>query len=127
MPIAAPKLSDPVVLDYGLWMIGTVVAVGVLVWTIITIRAWFGDDAGRMEYEQDLLTHLREVHGQGDLSDEEFRSIKSRIFAQSGLPPNQTKNETPATSRNTPLPSSAPQTNSPVDAAGSSIREESVE
>ena len=64
------------------WVIGTVVALGVLGWLIVTIRSWFGDDTDRMECEQELLVQLREIRGQGDLSDEEFRSIKGRLASK---------------------------------------------
>ena len=39
-----------------------------------------GDEA--TESSGELLTKFRDIHAQGDLSDEEFRSIKSRLAAK---------------------------------------------
>lgn len=51
-------------------------------WAIIRVTTWFRDGAGPAESEQVLLTHFRELHRQGDLSDEEYRSIKGRLVAR---------------------------------------------
>lgn len=95
------------VLDSLPWVFGAVVAMGVMAWMIVTIRAWFGDDADRMGCEQDLLTQLRDVHGEGQLSDEEFRSIKGRIIKNLTTPQSVQQDVIPSPSPNTPLPSFA--------------------
>ena len=60
-------------------LIGLVVALLVLVWLVYRIRTWFGDGEDHTDGDQELLDHLSELHRRGDVSGEEFRSIKGRL------------------------------------------------
>lgn len=68
------------VLDRSMWWgIGLAVALLVLAWATYRLRSWFGEDEDRTDANQELLTHLRQMHAEGDVSDEEFRNIKGRL------------------------------------------------
>ncbi len=64
----------------GLWELAAyAIAVAVLVWLTLRIRAWFREDDAGTGRNNDLLTDIRELHRQGGLSDEEFRLIKTQL------------------------------------------------
>jgi hypothetical protein len=60
------------------WL-GLIVAVGVAVWLIFRIRAWFRDGEDPAADDHGMLMQITELRRQGGLSDEEFRSIKGRL------------------------------------------------
>ncbi len=60
-----------------------VVVLGVLIGAIIWLRARFRDDDGPAEDSLEMLSQFRELHQRGELSEDEFRSIKSRLSASS--------------------------------------------
>lgn len=75
-------------LDQSWWAgIGLVIAVLGLAWAAHRLRAWYGEDTGPADGSQELLEHLRQLRGEGGLSEEEFRSIKRRLLAQTERPP----------------------------------------
>lgn len=58
---------------------GLAVAVAVMIWAVVRIRTYFReepDTAGGCEF---LLSDLREMKQKGDLSEEEFRKLKSQF------------------------------------------------
>lgn len=57
----------------------TIVSVGVLVATAFWLRSWFRDDSDPTGEPLDLLLHFKELKRQGDLTDDEYRSIKGRL------------------------------------------------
>lgn len=46
---------------------------------IVLVRKLRGSDGEDAQSPSDLLTKFREIHFQGDLSDEEFRTIKTKL------------------------------------------------
>jgi hypothetical protein len=83
--LAAKTLDD--LLDQSLWVgIGLVVAVLVLAWVTYHLRAWFGEDEGHTDANQELLTHVRDLHREGEMSESEYRSIKGRLTGQKERP-----------------------------------------
>jgi hypothetical protein len=40
---------------------------------------WYREDAGRADTDEQILQEMQELHSRGEISDEEFRSIKSRL------------------------------------------------
>ena len=50
------------------------------------IRKRFHDHEGRSTDEFAMLMQFRELQAQGDLTDEEFRSIKSRLIKSNDVP-----------------------------------------
>lgn len=52
----------------------------VLIWLSFLIRSWLRDDAGPEADSHQMLTQLGDLLREGDLSEEEYRSIKSRLI-----------------------------------------------
>ncbi len=61
-----------------------------LIWLVVRIGAWLREDTGPAASDYEMLTAIGEMHRRGDLSDEEFRSIKSQLVERIGEgPPSQ--------------------------------------
>lgn len=52
----------------------------VLVVVSIRIRAWFREDADPRVAEQQMLSRIGDLRRQGDLTEAEYRSIKSQLI-----------------------------------------------
>jgi hypothetical protein len=61
-------------------------AVGVLALLIYWIRAWWRESDGPAASDHELLADYRELNRRGELSDKEYRIIKSRLAERLGLP-----------------------------------------
>ena len=62
----------------------TAIAILVLAATIYLIRSWLRDNDGPAASCHELLGEYQELNRQGELSDEEFRIIKSRMASRIG-------------------------------------------
>lgn len=62
------------------WLIGVLFALIGLGWLILKLREWFNEDDGPAADAEMMLTQFREMQGEGDLSDEEYRLIKRKLF-----------------------------------------------
>ena len=62
------------------WLFGLVFALALLFWLIFQIRAWFSGDDDPADGDHELLASIRELQREGDLTDDEYRSIKSRLI-----------------------------------------------
>ena len=62
----------------------TVAAIGILAFAVYVIRSWLRDNDGPAASEHLLLAEYRELNRRGELSDEEFRIIKSRMASRIG-------------------------------------------
>ena len=72
-------------INASLWQwIGLLVAVGGLVGVIIRIRTLFREDADAAADNHQLLTSISDLHREGDLSEDEYRSIKGRLINKLG-------------------------------------------
>src|SRR5262249_29294053 len=60
-------------------ILSTVAGIGVLAIAIYYIRSWLRDNDGPAASLHELLADYRDLHRRGELSDEEFRSIKGRM------------------------------------------------
>ncbi len=70
-------------LDNSIWSaIGLIVALFVLAWLVRRIRMWFRDDTDPTADDHLLLTQISELRREGDLSEDEYRSIKGRLVAK---------------------------------------------
>lgn len=86
LPILADNSSTEL-LDRSLWWgIGLIVALLVLAWAAYRLRSWFGEDEDHADANGELLTHLRQLHAEGDVSTEEFRNIKGRLTHAAATP-----------------------------------------
>lgn len=59
--------------------IGIVVAILVLALGIHCLRSWYRGSDDPADNSDQILEQMRELHFEGDLSEEEFRSIKSQL------------------------------------------------
>ncbi|MGD9856998.1 MAG: hypothetical protein AB7U20_18770 [Planctomycetaceae bacterium] len=64
--------------------IGLLVALGVLVGLILRVRALLSEDTDATADHHELLTSISELHREGDLSEDEYRSIKGRLISRLG-------------------------------------------
>ena len=58
--------------------IGLVVALVVMAVLVYRIRAWYRDGDDPADTADEIARQMQEMHRRGDLSEEEYRSIKSR-------------------------------------------------
>jgi hypothetical protein len=63
-------------------LIGLTVAVTVLIWSVVRIRTYFREESDTGGSGEFLLTNLRELKQKGDLSEEEFRKLKSQYMTR---------------------------------------------
>jgi hypothetical protein len=87
----------------------TALAISVLVWLILRIRSWFYDSDGSDEPLQEMLTQFHQLKREGELSDEEYRSISQRLSA--GLAPSENSNTAPHANSKPAKPGSDASTN----------------
>ncbi len=64
------------------WWIGAVVACFLGSLLVLKIRNWYHDGDGPADSKDQFLQRLRDSHREGQISDEEYRSIKSRFFSE---------------------------------------------
>jgi len=60
------------------WL-GLFVVLAIAAWLVVRIRARFRDREDPTEEGHQMLMQMGELHRQGGLSDEEYRSIKSKL------------------------------------------------
>lgn len=65
--------------ESGLLFAGLVVVLGIGLWLVSWIRSRLADDEGSQAEDHRLLTQIADLKEQGDLSEEEYRSIKGRL------------------------------------------------
>lgn len=76
---------------------GVVMIIGV--WAVVRIRARFKEDEGFATSDHRLLSEIGNLQREGDLSDDEYRSIKSRLVTR-------LEDDLSVTSQQTPSPDS---------------------
>ncbi len=54
-------------------------AISLLVWGAMRIRAYFLEESDTTDDNHKLLNQLREMKTEGELAEEEYRKLKSRI------------------------------------------------
>ena len=57
----------------------TVLLAALLVWSAFKLRAWYREDTGPADDRHELLVLFKDIQRQGDLTDEEYRSIRGRL------------------------------------------------
>lgn len=63
-------------------LIGLGFALVILAVAVHRIRRWYREDTGPADSSDEILERMADLHRQGQLSDEEFRSINSRFEGQ---------------------------------------------
>ena len=59
--------------------VGLAVVILVAIWLIVRIRSWSRDGEDPAAADHQMLSHLADLRREGNLSDEEYRSIKGRL------------------------------------------------
>jgi len=72
------KVFSPVTIVVGAFL------TGISIWLVFYLRARFREDSGRTGNELEMLTQFRELRQQGELTEEEYRLIKSRLAHEAG-------------------------------------------
>jgi hypothetical protein len=54
-------------------------ALGIIIWLTLMIRAWFRDDEDVAAAERELLGRTHDLLREGELTEEEYRMIRSRL------------------------------------------------
>ena len=81
--LLADRIEFRDLLSASAWTwIGLIVAFLVLAWIVVRVRAWYRDDEDHAENARQLLSEIQEMYDEGELSQEEFRSIKGRLTKQ---------------------------------------------
>ncbi len=60
----------------------TLLLVGLLIWSAFKFRAWYREDTGPADDPHELLLLFKDIRRQGDLTDEEYRSIRGRLSGE---------------------------------------------
>lgn len=82
------------------WLVGLAVALCVLFWTMSWLRSKLYDNSDPSVSGGRLLDEYREMVRQGELTEEEFRLIKSRLGGRSHpVVPPPVRSDTPPESR----------------------------
>ena len=89
--------KDPSVLF--LPVVVTVLLLAVLGWLVWRFRAWWREDANDAGTEHEILARYRELHLRGELSEEEYRSIKRQMAARLGMTPDPSRSIRPRMAR----------------------------
>ncbi len=82
MIAAAQRDLGEFVKSSALPVLGLLVLISVAVWVIIRIRERYRDREDHAAMPHQLLLQYREMQREGDLTDEEYRSIKNRLVQQ---------------------------------------------
>lgn len=53
--------------------------VGFAVWVMMRCRQWWRDDDDPAATDAQMLIHLRELKERGEITEEEYRSVRSRV------------------------------------------------
>lgn len=69
-------------LDSSLTWLGLLIVLGIGIWAITWIRSRLADDEGSPTEDHQLLTQIGDLRDQGDLTEEEYRSIKGRLVVR---------------------------------------------
>ena len=66
--------------------LGAFVVSAVAIWLIVQIKSRYCDNEDPKVAEHEMLVEIRELHRQGDLSEQEYRSIKNQLIQRIGDP-----------------------------------------
>lgn len=80
--IWAAKTDLDKTIEAGLWWLLVLVLILVGIWVIVMIRSRYRGREDHAATAHLMLSQLGELHREGDLTDDEFRSIKNRLINQ---------------------------------------------
>ena len=77
------------------WCAAFLAALVVLFWGIVRVRSLYRDDDDPAAVDQSMLLGLGDLHRQGDLTESEYRSIKSQLIQRMQDPPSHDTQKQP--------------------------------
>lgn len=77
------------------WCAAFLAALVVLIWGIVRVRSLYRDDDDPAAVDQSMLLGLGDLHRQGDLTESEYRSIKSQLIQRMQDPPSHDTQKQP--------------------------------
>ena len=80
MPVSDENQFADFMQDSLWWWVGLLFAIVVLTWTVLRLRQWFQEDSDPADDSRRMLSEIREMYHEGDLSEQEYRSIKGRLI-----------------------------------------------
>lgn len=86
-----PDLFRHPLLQAALWFASILI---LLALAILFVRKWRGDAANDQQDASELLTKFRELHLRGGLSDDEYRTIKTKLATRNEAELNNTEDST---------------------------------
>ena len=86
-----PELFRHPLLQAALWFASILV---LLALAILFLRRWRGGAADDQQDASELLTKFRELHVRGGLSDDEYRTIKTKLATRIDTELNDTEDST---------------------------------
>ena len=66
-------------LENCVYVVVLIALIAVLIWAVVGVRSRYRDDDDPAAIDRSMLLGLGDLHRGGDLSDEEYRSIKGRL------------------------------------------------
>lgn len=87
--LRAKQLTPDEILNTSLGYAALIVAVVVLFGVILWVKSLFQDGNETAEFDHDMLTQIGDLRRQGDLTEEEYRSIKNQLLPKGDVPPVQ--------------------------------------
>lgn len=77
-------------LETSVWeLLGLAVLIAIGIWLIFRVRVWFRNGEDPREADHRMLLQIGDLHREGDLDAEEYRSIKGRIIERLDDAPQQ--------------------------------------
>jgi uncharacterized membrane protein len=86
-----PELFRHPLLEAALWIASILVLFAL---AILFLRKWRGSSAEDQHDPTELLTKFREIHVQGGLSEDEYRTIKTKLATKIDTKLNDTEDST---------------------------------
>lgn len=59
---------------------GMLIALAALVALVVWLQRWLRQDPANEDHTNDLLTQFGDLHRQGELTDEEYRRVRSKLI-----------------------------------------------
>ena len=69
-------------LEFSLWTLAVLAILLAGLWAAVLIRTWCRGREDRAEGAHQMLIQIGDLRREGDLTDDEFRSIKGRLIQQ---------------------------------------------
>ena len=80
MPVQDDTRLVELLQDSSWGWVGLLFAFALLGWVVLRLRHWFREDSDPADDSRRMLSEIREMYHEGDLTEQEYRSIKGRLM-----------------------------------------------